>query len=229
MHVGPFTVRLDRTPRTPSGRPRRRHLGAAVVVVALLAAPVLAVPAGADTNASSTGSVSVLVRSVTVSPSTFTYQDCKYHDNKPTGTVAGLVIPDGFCTTAGNVLNVTNGPVASHLEAASTGFTPSDGGTPWSLCTPVARADLPACTGPLFGTGHQLPTPGTDQAQVELSSAISPNGIDLSSTPQCYGRGATCMETPGRVDQETAILVGPNSSTDQSPTFSNTLTWTVVP
>ena len=209
MNIGRYTTRVEHRPRL---RAAAASAAAAVTLVALLA---LALPAGAASNGSATGTVAVAVRSVSVSTPSFNYDQCTGPDQQPT---VGLVIPGGTCATApGALTETTGGGVPSHIEVSATNFVPADDGTPWQLC-----ANGSTCS----GSGHTL---GADQAQVVVFGFEGQTV--LSNTPTCdRAVNAICdTDDPGDTTPEGAVLEGPASSTDQSSTFSNTITWIAAP
>ncbi len=236
MNLGSWQVTCDRPRRgrrSHSVRPRLA-LGVACTVGALVA---LSVPAGADNVA--TGTVTLAVRSVTVANSTggstFSYDVCRTTSSlTPT---AGLPLPDGFCNNSDDPVQVTNGLVPDQIQISATDFVPSDGtGAPWTLCENVGSAPgLPACTGSiaaLNGSLQAIPAtlgsdvPGLDEASLQVQGWAV--GIDPSldkaldtTTNQDAPTGASVTED--------MTLEGPYTSSDSSPSFSNTVTWTALP
>ena len=210
MDIGPYTISHGARPW-----PRRRRLGGAAAAT-MLALAALAVPAGAANNGTATGTVTIAVRSVSVSPDTFSYDNC----TSSSGQTDGLVIPNGTCSTAQNALTVTNGSVPAEIEVGASNFVPADNGMPWQICIGVAPH---VCTGTSFA-------PGADQAKVSTFVPVGTH-LYLDNAPACdrFMNGQCGEAAAGVSGQEGVEVVGPLSSTDQSPTFSNTITWIAVP
>ena len=228
VHLGPLSLRLERRPRRWTGRAPLAVTAAA----AMLALVVLAAPAGADTSASVTATVSVLVRSVSATPSTFAFNKCFFPNNKPAGPFASLPFPNGNCGVSPDayVITLSFGAAPSSLAMSATNFSPSDGGTPWTFCAEFSsnvRADLPACAGPALSTTRRLP--GTDQVQLNLSTPLGVQGTDVSNTPYCAFGGTRCAERSGGTDSVWPVIEGPNTTTDASLTFSSTITFYAMP
>ena len=211
MNLGPYRLRVEHRLR------RRPTLSALAAVATLAALVVFAVPAGAGSNGTATGTVTIALRSVSVSPDTFTYDQCQ---NTGNATPGELLIPNGTCSTAVNALTVTNGDTPASIEVSASNFVPADNGTPWQLCL----ADpAPACTGGSL-------VPGPDQARAEVFNSVGTHENVINS-PVCeHFFNTSCGESAaGEVAQVGADVIGPSSSTDQSPTFSNTITWIAAP
>jgi len=222
MRLGPAVVQLE----WKRARSSRRRPLAVAAAMALLALIVLAAPAGADTSASVTASVSVLIRSVSASPPSIVFDECGYVHNNPSGTYAALPIPNGECGSSTHWVTLAFGTAPSSLAMSATPFVPSDGGTPWALCSSTARADLPGCTG---AAAHNFLSPGLDEARLNLSSPIAAQGGDVSTTPDCPWRAAYCQESANGTDKINPFLIGPNATTDPSLTFTTTITFYALP
>ena len=218
IHLGPFTLRLERgrraRPRSARGhgRPTARTWALLVVPVLVLASLVIGVgPAGASTTATATGSMAVAVRSVSVSPATFVLDDCTLD-----GTPTILQFPDDQCDAP--MFTITNGTAVSHIDMAVSAFKPSDRRPGWNPC---GAPGGPVCTGPVNAYGYTYPGPNQ-------FTWINNWGQTFGLTPQCDQ--PTCpLTASGETDHDFDNLFGPSSSTDQSASFSITLTWTALP
>jgi hypothetical protein len=165
-------------------------------------------PANADTTGSSTGSVSLSVRSVTVSPTVFIFNGCVDSSQNPAN---GLVVPMGECISPS--LTVTNGGTPGHINVHATNFAGSAGGT-WTI-------------------SDAFPT-GTDQANLELRAAIGT--YPVSTTDRCDKAWSLaqnpqdpCVAQAGQSVTEAPLVRAPSSSTSSSPSYSTTITWSALP
>jgi hypothetical protein len=201
---------------------RARCLGVGAVVAVVAAAPL-----AASALAASSGSVSetiyVGVRSLTVSPGTVSM--CS--------TGSPLTFPNGSCQSV--PITITNGAAGGQVEVNGAPAVPNDEVTNWSLCGAVGGntcTGTPTCT-PVGGLQVCAPAPpGDDQFEESTGNAGGFSGPDLSATPACdsaFDSGGGCASNPGQVGTETVNLTGPTSSTDQSPIFSTSTTWTAAP
>ena len=225
MNLGSCQISLVR-PRRPRPTARVRPRLALGVVLAVGALVALALPAGADNAA--TGTVTLAVRSVTVTNgtggSTFSYDVCR---NTSAGPTVGLAIPNGTCDSTDNAVTVTNGVVPDQIEISATAFAPSDGtGAAWTLCgtNGLSGLGLPACNGPANGPIGNLP--GSDQAALTVDGRAQ--GTSPAPDPQLQNSPSPDAR-PGQGSTETASMQGPSSASDSSPSFSNVITWTAVP
>ena len=191
----------------------------AMVMVAALAAPALA----ASPSATVSATITIGIRSLSVSPSSVTL--CS-----PTGP---LTSPNGFCESP--FITITNGPMAGHIDVAGANAAPSDqSGNDWALCAPYAGSIT--CTGPPFAGGNTLPLPGADQYS-ESAGQIAPNGgaygVTLTTFPVCDASWNpptfSCAVSARQAANEYLAIQGPATSTDQSPTFTSSVTWTAIP
>lgn len=196
-----------------------------VAAAAALGSAVAAEPAAANADGSTTATIDVAVRSVTVSPTAVTYSPC--FDDNGTSTGSVLVPPDGAC--GAGPLTVTNGGAPSNIEVNGSDAVPVDNGTHWVLCGSASPAT--SCAQGAF-------TPGQDQylEQTEhyLASGSPRSGPFLSNSPACdtaFGdpSAPSCAAAPNQATQETLGMTGPSSSTDPSGTFSTVITWTAAP
>ncbi len=247
MTIGHCQIEVRRTTPHPPRRHRRPRLAGVLAVASVLALVALAaqaVPAGA--NSSVTGTVTIAVRSVSVTGGPVNYDQC-FSDLIQTDPEPGLITPNGFCNVGSSTVAVTNGPVPDWIEVSSTPFEPLTPATgpAWSLCeTPYATPagaptppGLPECTGPLgsdYGNGAQ-PLPGADEAAAVLVGAHQTPG-NLGSEPVCDTslNNAPCsggnLVPAGATASGYGIgIVGPQSITSPSSSFANTITWVAVP
>jgi hypothetical protein len=231
-HVGskdawrfPFRVSVVRVPPAKGGT--RGTVGGLPIrhlfTICLAAAPLLTVPlimgmggpAQAASSGSSTATVNIATRSVTVTPSSLTFDSCSDNNTNSTGTY--LTYPNGDCLTTGTV-TVTNGNQPSHIGVSGADAIPADNGTHWTLC----GGNGTGCTNSGF--------PGQDQfgEQGHSPSGSSPY---LTSLPQCdTSFSAACAATAGQGNSLIRLeLIGPSASTDPSLSFSTVWTWTAFP
>jgi hypothetical protein len=231
--VNPFPYRitiLRQTARRRTGDVRRwpyhPSASAALVAAALGGIGLVgATPASASgTSGGTTASINVAagaVRSVTVSPSATTFTACASSAGASSGTT--LVFPNGTCL-AGPV-TITNGSQPGHIDVQGSDAVPSDNGTRWTLCLPMVGAPVVPCT----GTANPL-TPGADQFAEEANTANGTGSPPLTNNPQCdTAFSAACAASSGQSASETLILLGPQSSSDPSASFTTVWTWTAVP
>jgi hypothetical protein len=191
-----------------------------------------ALPSGADsTSGSSTATVNIAVRSVNVSPSTTTFNQC-YDANGNLLPSAVLVFPFGMCQTIDTAaVTITNGSAPGHIDVQGADAIPSDNGTHWTLC---GGAGGPACTSSISNAlVAGIKYPGQDQF-VELTSIGGISGTlgtaPLTNSPQCDDQfGSSCVATSGQATTESLVLQGPTASTDSSSSFTTVWTWTAVP
>lgn len=200
-----------------------RWLGAIMLVGTLTAV----LTAGSSLAASPTGAVTetinVGVRSLTVSPNAVSM--CS--------SASPLTFPNGSCSSP--PITITEGPAGGHVEVNGANAAPSDqAGNAWSLCWPAGAppASISSCS-----AQPQL-QPAQDQydeytAQLDATGKILAVGPWLTNAPACDGAfdGAAggCAATPGQAANEVVGLTGPSASTDQSPTFTTSVTWTAAP
>jgi hypothetical protein len=198
---------------------RRRYLTiAAAAIVAMVG-----VCAGSALAASPTGTVqetiSIGVRSVTVTPNSIAM--CP--------SVEPLTFPNGICY--GPPVTITNGPAAGHIDVNGADAVPSDdSGSRWSLCTICGT-----CTG--VQPPPDCSVPGQDQyeenSELFVAGEFHP-GPQLTDAAQCDSAfdepaAFACTASPAQVATEPMAISGPTSSTDPSPTFTTSVTWTAVP
>lgn len=209
-----WSVRVSRTGR----RSERSWRWSAWVVIGTVLSTLCATTgvSWADTSGGSTGTVDVAVstipvRSVAVTPPSFTYGNCTGGD--PTHLSFG----DNDCTSP--AISIVNGAAASTLSISSTDLSDGAGGT-WTLCT----GDLPpaprACDGP---DGGGFLFPGTDQ--VALLASHTGGGVGgITPTPQ-----VETSLSAGQTLVDTIKLFAPSDSRLTSTQLTHTITWTVGP
>jgi hypothetical protein len=184
-----------------------------LALAGLAALAVAAVPVGsalAATSGSVSETITVAVRSVTVSPSSASL--CS--------SASPLTFPNGRCQTSN--ITITNGSAAGHIDVNGADAIPADSGTHWTLC---AGTVAPTCS----GGGNA----GQDQYRENTfnnsNTSIRP---DLTNTPQCdtsFAPGSACAAAAGQSTKEFIAMTGPSASTDTSSTFTSSVTWTAVP
>lgn len=198
---------------------------ASAACVLLSLGPTVARAAPSDDQGNTLGHLAVgapLVRSMTVSISTFTYGACRTDAGARSG--AAMRNPNGVCRSPR--ITVTVGTLASHVVVKSTDLLPESNptGTPWTLCDP-------GVTGSCKGAGR---APGVDQAAMSLGSPatvgtsaaqslVNQSACDRVITPACG------LAAPGARAVEVLSLVGPEVSSDPAVSRSHLVTWTVVP
>jgi hypothetical protein len=172
--------------------------------------------AGAATPSGTvTETINVGVRSLTISPTSVTM--CTPQ--------SPLTFPNGFCQSPN--ITITNGAAGGHVEVNGASALPNDGsGNGWALCGGTGLT----CSN---GVAPNV-VPGADQYEEGTGNTGGGlSGPDLTSTPACdtsFDSGGTgCVSTPGQVSTEFVGITGPSSSSDQSPMFSTTVSWTAAP
>ncbi len=223
MNLGPLQMHLERSARARPTRPtrpasgsHRRPTGLAMatsVVVALVTTFGTAfVPAGAATTATVVGSLAVAVRSVNVTPTSFTIGNCTLD-----GTPNLLQFPNDQCSAG--AFTITNGTAPAHIDEKLSLFTPTDNGQAWGPCGASGNS---ACAGTSGAPGRNQFTWTSNWGQVFGTG----NQCDQHATPAV----SPCpMTGPAAVATDQYTLTGPTSATDLSSSFTITLTWSAVP
>jgi hypothetical protein len=208
---------------TAARRSRLRWASPLAVVAVCAAGMASVVPVAASTSGASTATVNIAVRSITVSPASFTFDSCG-EDGTTTSTGSVLVIPGGTCGST-SAITVTNGSAPGHVDVQGVDAIPADAGTHWTLCS--ATVD---CSGPSLGCGGCGNYPGADQF-TERDQVGANNGPDLTTSAQCdtVFAPSSCAASSSQAVVERVSLWGPNSSTDGSTSFTTVWTWTAVP
>ena len=177
------------------------------------------------------------VRSITISPGKAKFGNC--HGGDPgrltTSTHAALGFPNARCWVGtpgppGSFpIKITNKGVASQIDVYGQNADPSDGGNQWSLCN-LGDQPAVACTGPDGPDGN---APGEDQYVVQnFSPHGSRNPTGLSGKPECdaeFGSSGGCWAARGDFQLEGFKLTGPYLSSDDSESWTVTITWMPVP
>jgi hypothetical protein len=231
-----FGIRVSLEHRVAADSPARprRRLGRTVlplvVAVPLAVATAQVGAAASGTTGTVSASVTTATRSITVSPPSFTYGACIIGsgiNQTPTGST--LAFPDGLCRFSpaqgpSNEVTITNGAATAHIDASGADFVPLDVGTDWTLCGGAG----PLCIGP-----NGLP--GRDQYSEQSVNTVAGAVILLDNNQQCdvsFASGATndpCLANPSQSATEEFFMTGPTASTDNSGSFSTTLTWSALP
>ena len=238
-------IRIERTPsglaRASAGPGARRGSGlrlvAALVAVAGLAACATSsggTPAGTPGKGSSIAIslkvVSTIV-AVTVSPSSANFGGCAGGNGSvnTASTSAALGFPNGHCSlgTPGAhgsfPITITNTGVAADVYVNGANAVPSDKGTEWGLCN--------------FGTNPSVKCsadegklPGNNQYVVQnfTSGSMNPTGLTGGMTCDTQFAAGGCSAVQGVAQAEGILLTGPASSSDQSTSWTVTITWTAV-
>lgn len=203
---------------------RVKVMAAAGLIVAVMAM-LISGSASAATPGSASLSVSmnVGVRAVTISPTSLVLCDPQ----------TPLTFPSGNCTSP--FITVTNGAAGGHIDVNGANALPNDGsGNGWQLCN---RGQPSTCGNPA-GSSFE---PGQDQYSLSTAGSINTGEFgfaSMSNTPQCdtafdvvpNNNGSLgCAASAGMSSTEFLFVVGPAASSDQSPIFSTTVTWTAVP
>ena len=242
-------IRIERTPsglaRASGGRGTPRSAwrrNGPRLVTALVAAAGLAAcatssggtPAGTPGKGSSIAiSLKVVptIVSVTVAPSSAGFGGCAGGDPSvnTASTATSLGFPNGHCSlgTPGAhgsfPITITNTGVAANVYVNGGNAVPSDKGTEWGLCNlgtnPAAKCS--ASDGKL---------PGNNQYVVQNFTAGGMNATGLTGTMTCDTQFAAggCSAVQGDAQAEGILLTGPFSSSDQSTSWTITITWTAV-
>ena len=114
----------------------------------------------------------------------------------------------------------TNGSSTTVIDVFGTGATPSDGGTPWALCDGL---QIPC-------TGTDASTPGQDEFLESTSNVKDLAAQEFPIPAQVAGCDFAmgCQVPPGFSATELLHITGPAATSDPSPRFTSTVTWTAV-
>jgi hypothetical protein len=167
---------------------------------------MLAAPTGVSASTTPIKSVTVTLPSgVTV----LDYGSCSGGSSAP----AALGFPNATCSTAQYTVT-SNGNTSEQIDVQGSIAQPSDGSASvWQLCDPTVSP----CAGA---------QPGPDQYEnLVLGSSAS---VYLTAAPREDAAFGTSTVAPGQSATETLRIIGPQSSTDQSQTFSMTVSYTAV-
>jgi hypothetical protein len=190
--------------------------GMSLAGLAVLAIFVASASAAAP-SASLQETIYQAVRSVTVSPSSVAI--CP--------SSSPLIYPSGTCTSP--EITITNGLAGGHMDVVGADAVPADNGLQqdWTLCGNTGQGYN--CSG-----GNISTTPGNNQ----YLEQTEPFGGGTAATPLGYyaecdtafdSGGTGCVTTSEEASNELIALTGPESSTDQSASFTTSVTWTAVP
>lgn len=243
MHLGGYRVSIERQSRGIPLRTGRRLGRAAVVAAAVVLASTGLAPAAFASSSSGTANFSLgvvpQIRSVTVTPSITSFSSCS--GGNSTSTALGF--PNGSCY-AGTLPGINGSTFVSAVTIQNTGVggtidisgqnavpNPTDGNAGWSLCT----ANV---TGPTLCSTNSGASPGPDQYALFGAAQNERAGIpNVLNTPACdllfdvttNGAPGGCTASSGQSGAEALQLFGPASSTDQSPSWTVSVTWTAAP
>lgn len=214
----------------PSRSASRIRILTAVTGITLAGSAVLVAGAGvaaADTtsNGPVSGTVSIAVRSLTVSISSAAANNCfateaqwaAWDQNTANGTPFGaLLMPNGFCSTSS--FQVTNGGVPGHVDVQGSDATGAGG----------------AATGTWSLTGN---TPGADQYNLDTVANPGANLYNTTAAATCdqnfdmggAAQAAGCTATAGQSSTELIGLEGPSSTSGSATQYDYTTTWTAAP
>ena len=177
------------------------------------------------------------VRTIQVDADWSSYDRCSDGSSSPDT----LGFPNGECQDTLPV-HVTNVGAASDIFVEATSMLPGDASTsPWQLC--AMDTDLPsspvACDGPTATdgefAGRQLP--GADQFHQDIGAqdqSGTTQWAPVSSLPGCDATFSLlndqgCWAYPGQETDQYLRVMGPSSTTDESTSWSNTITWVAMP
>jgi len=206
-----FRVRVVRTrvPRRSGALSRRaRVLGTALAAAGLMVG--VSAPATADSPTGTfTATLQVVGYSLTVSPATGDFGQCRFGSSTPTA----LGFPRGQCHApiinfAWDHITITNTGAPGHVYVQAGDAVPADAGKHWTTCAPNN-----ICF-------------GQDQFGLDSLSA-GKTGVSLTTASQCdTAFSAGCAAASGASANEAFQLDGPSSSTDPSSTFTISVTYT---
>jgi hypothetical protein len=174
------------------------------------------------------------VRSVTVSPAKASFGRCQGGSaaDNTASTNGRLGYPNGKCWVGLPSpygvfpIKITNSGIASYIDVNGSSATPSDNDSEWGLCN-VGSHPAVACS------GKDKRAPGNNQYLVENfgpNSRRSTTG--LTSAPACdavFTARGKCWAVQGASQTEGIELIGPAATSDNSTSWTVTITWTPVP
>lgn len=172
------------------------------------------------------------IRAVTVSPAKASFGNCGGGETSQNthSTASRLGFPNGQCWVG--LMNpgifpitITNTGIASDIYVNGSNASPADGGTQWTLCNTWHH---PAVT----CTGRTKNLPGTDQYLVRNFSSAGEHAAGITENPVCdreFAASGGCWAVEGSWQTEGIELTGPAFSSDDSPHWALTITWTPVP
>jgi hypothetical protein len=202
---------------------------ALVGLIGLQASSVLSSNNSTSASGSTNATVNVLpiITSITVSPDSETFGNCRNGSSPNSSTSKLLGYPNGQCTV-GNLkkntypITIKNTGIPAFIWVSASNAVPADHGTAWQLCSPLSKV---TCT----GTGAK---PGAEQFEAWTASTGEVSTYGLTAHAACdYAFQANSGCTAGRNQSRTEglKLIGPESFTDPSPSFTVTVTWLALP
>jgi hypothetical protein len=193
----------------------RRRVSASLLA-ALFIGPLGVFLWASSAEASPSGTVqetiNVAVRSLTVSPGSVGM--CS--------STSPLTSPNGLCQSP--TVTITNGQAAGNIDVSGANAVPSDeSGNDWTLYSSLS--------GPPGVNQYEEGTYSVDYPVYAPGSTVPAPGALLTTTPQCdlAISNESCYAQAGQASHEYVELEGPSSSSDQSPIFSTSVTWTAAP
>jgi hypothetical protein len=194
-------------------------------LIGLQASSVLSSNNSTSASGSTNATVNVLptITSITVSPDSETFGHCHGGSSPNSSTSTLLGYPNGECTV-GNLkkntypITVKNTGIPAFIRVSASNAKPADHGAVWKLCSPQSSV---TCT----GTGGK---PGAEQFQAWTAATGEVNSNGLTANPACdYAFDASNGCTAGRNQSRTEglKLIGPESFTDPSTSWTVTITW----
>jgi len=116
---------------------------------------------------------------------------------------------------------VTNTGAASHIKVQGSDAAPSTGSPIWKLCH---FTSTPRCS---EFAGPGVFRPGTDEYRMALTGGLVE--VDLTKEPrtdELFGGGGAAAA--GAQQREHLFIIGPAKSTNNSTSFTATVTWTAI-
>jgi hypothetical protein len=159
---------------------------------------------------------------ITGGAASLTYTNCTGGNS----TASALGFPNAICIT--NPYTVANtGNTPEQIDLQGSPAAPSSGGTAvWNLC-----GAAPACT----GTPSNVPGKDEFLESTHPTSGAGGTSSTVAATPFCdfaFEPATTCGPGDTAANGQTATeylqILGPKASTDGSPTFSMSVTWTAI-
>ena len=237
-------IRIERTPsgvaRAAAWRDARRRSAPRTVIALVALAGLAACTSSSGTTAGTVGkgsSIAVSLKvvptiiSVTVSPSSASFGGCTGGNASvnTASTPAALGFPNGHCrlgtpgTNGSFPIKITNTGVAANVYVNGGTAVPSDGGTQWGLCNFGTKPAI-ACS----SDGGKKPGNNQYVAQNFAAGIMNPAGLTNTMTCDTLFAAGRCSAVQGSAQSEGILLTGPASSSDQSTSWTVTITWTAV-
>jgi len=237
-------LRIERMPsgvaRAAAGRDARRRTWPRAVIAVVAMAGLAACSTGHGGTAGTPGkgqSIAISLKvvptivSVTVSPSSAAFGGCSGGNASvnTASTSSALGFPNGHCSlgTPGAhgsfPITITNAGVAANVYVSGGNAVPSDGGTQWGLCN-FGTDPAAACS----ADAGKLPGANQYVVQNFTAGSMNPSGLTGALTCDTQFAAGQCSAVQGDAQSEGILLTGPASSSDQSTTWTVTITWTAV-